>query len=68
MTVVNQVKGTEFVFSLFSNLAVNINEGYCLLSQPMKVISENSNEVCSVYKHVSTIKLTQIISHMILHR
>ena len=32
MAAVNEVKETKFEFTLASNLAVDINEGYCLLS------------------------------------
>ena len=39
MAAVNQVKKTEFEFSLTSNLVVNINEGYCVL-----LLANESNE------------------------
>ena len=47
MAALNQVKGTEFEFNLTSILVVNINEGYCLLSQPMRLMSGRSNETLS---------------------
>ena len=62
MAAVNQVKGTEFEFCSISNFVENINEGYCLLSQPMRAISRSANECISgrgVTLVMNTIKLLQ---------